>query len=86
MTQAFRAANQATIANDPFIRTFIEELLRSLRMQFIIDLVKPYTRVNLANLANVSVVSHESALLTCPQDAQRAHCRSRGAFDRFDLR
>jgi len=43
--------NKRTIMDDPFIQQYIEELLRSLRTSFLIDLLKPYTRVELSFLA-----------------------------------
>jgi len=43
--------NRTTIMDDPFIRSYIGELLRSLRTQYLIDLIKPYTRLELAFLA-----------------------------------
>lgn len=43
--------NRATIMDDPFIRSYIGELLRSLRTQYLIDLIKPYTRLELGFLA-----------------------------------
>ncbi|RPD65031.1 PCI-domain-containing protein [Lentinus tigrinus ALCF2SS1-6] len=43
--------NKATIMDDPFIRSYIGELLRSLRTQYLIDLIKPYTRLELTFLA-----------------------------------
>lgn len=39
--------------DDPFIRFYIGDLLRSLRTQYLIDLIKPYTRLELAFLAQV---------------------------------
>ena len=47
------ADNKATIMDDPFIRSYIGELLRSLRTQYLIDLIKPYTRLELSFLAKV---------------------------------
>ncbi|ORX40213.1 COP9 signalosome complex subunit 2 [Kockovaella imperatae] len=44
-------ANRATITGDPFIQFFINDLLRSLRTQYIIDIIKPYTRLELDYLA-----------------------------------
>ena len=38
---------------DSFIRSYIGELLRSLRTQYLIDLIKPYTRLELSFLAKV---------------------------------
>ncbi|KAF8308424.1 PCI-domain-containing protein [Clavulina sp. PMI_390] len=43
--------NKATIMDDPFIRFYIGDLLRSLRTQYLIDLIKPYTRLELTFLA-----------------------------------
>lgn len=45
--------NRATITGDPFIRFFIDDLLRSLRTQYIMDIIKPYTRMDLDFLAKV---------------------------------
>ena len=52
--ESWRSANKATITDDPFIAYFINDLLRSLRTQYIIDLIKPYTRLELQFLAKVS--------------------------------
>jgi len=43
--------NKATIMDDPFIRSYIGDLLRTLRTQYLIDLIKPYTRLELEFLA-----------------------------------
>jgi len=40
--------------DDPFIRSYIGELLRSLRTQYLIDLIKPYTRLELSFLSKVA--------------------------------
>jgi COP9 signalosome complex subunit 2 len=53
---SWSVANKATITDDPFIAYFINDLLRSLRTQYIIDLIKPYTRLELQFLAKVSFV------------------------------
>lgn len=45
--------NRSTIMDDAFIRSYIGELLRSLRTQYLIDLIKPYTRLELSFLAKV---------------------------------
>lgn len=47
------ADNRSTIMDDPFIRSYIGDLLRSLRTQYLIDLIKPYTRLELSFLAKV---------------------------------
>ena len=44
--------------DDPFIRSYIGELLRSLRTQYLIDLIKPYTRLELSFLAKVGVLRY----------------------------
>jgi COP9 signalosome complex subunit 2 len=46
--------NRSTIMDDNFIRSYIGDLLRSLRTQYLIDLIKPYTRLELSFLAKVS--------------------------------
>ncbi|KAI0785294.1 PCI domain-containing protein [Irpex lacteus] len=58
--------NRATIMDDPFIRLYIDELLRSLRTQYLIDLIKPYTRLELSFLAkqlNVEINDVEELLI-----------------------
>jgi COP9 signalosome complex subunit 2 len=45
--------NHATIMSDNFIRSHIGELLKSLRTSYLIDLIKPYTRLELTFLAKV---------------------------------
>ena len=48
--------NRSTIMDDNFIKAYIGELLRSLRTQYLIDLIKPYTRLELSFLAKVGSV------------------------------
>lgn len=48
--------------DDPFIRYYIGDLLRSLRTQYLIDLIKPYTRLELSFLARVRT-SHNNNFL-----------------------
>lgn len=52
--------------DDSFIRLYIGELLRSLRTQYLIDLIQPYTRLELSFLAKVNgwVPNNVSCLLT----------------------
>ena len=45
--------NHSTIMGDPFIQSYIGDLLRSLRTSYLIDLIKPYTRLELTFLAKV---------------------------------
>jgi COP9 signalosome complex subunit 2 len=57
--------NRSTIMDDSFIRSHIGDLLRSLRTQYLIDLIKPYTRLELSFLAKVcDSVWMDNALLT----------------------
>ncbi|KAI0257270.1 PCI domain-containing protein [Lactifluus subvellereus] len=52
--------NRSTIMDDSFIRSHIGDLLRSLRTQYLIDLIKPYTRLELAFLGKqLNVDSNE---------------------------
>ncbi|KAI0375464.1 PCI-domain-containing protein [Pilatotrama ljubarskyi] len=51
--------NKTTIMDDPFIKQYIGELLRSLRTQYLIDLIKPYTRLELSFLAKQLNVDNE---------------------------
>ncbi|KAJ7610967.1 PCI domain-containing protein [Roridomyces roridus] len=58
--------NHSTIMDDSFIRLYIGELLRSLRTQYLIDLIKPYTRLELSFLAkqlNVDIAEVEELLI-----------------------
>jgi COP9 signalosome complex subunit 2 len=52
--------------DDLFIRSYIGELLRSLRTSYLIDLIKPYTRLELSFLAKVvvSILLQPSLALT----------------------
>mgnify|MGYP003874696599 CR=1 FL=1 len=40
--------------DDPFIRGYIDDVLRSLRTQWILEIIKPYTRIEVSYLARVS--------------------------------
>lgn len=40
--------------DDPFIRFYIDDVLRSLRTQWILEIIKPYNRIEIAYLARVS--------------------------------
>lgn len=58
--------NRSTIMDDNFIKAYIGELLRSLRTQYLIDLIKPYTRLELSFLArqlNVETQEVEELLI-----------------------
>ncbi|KAG9313994.1 PCI domain-containing protein [Chiua virens] len=58
--------NRSTIMDDGFIRSYIGELLRSLRTSYLLDLIKPYTRLELSFLAkqlNVDIAEVEELLI-----------------------
>ena len=55
--RSFVIDNRATILDDPFIRSYIGDLLRSLRTQYLIDLIKPYSRLDISFLAKVCLYS-----------------------------
>jgi COP9 signalosome complex subunit 2 len=39
--------NRRTIMDDPFIRNYIEDLLKNVRTQVLLKLIKPYTRIRI---------------------------------------
>jgi COP9 signalosome complex subunit 2 len=45
--------NRNTIMNDLFIREYIDDVLRNIRMQVIENLVRPYTRIELSFITKV---------------------------------
>ncbi|BGP14910.1 hypothetical protein JCM10213_003733 [Rhodosporidiobolus nylandii] len=51
--------NRETIMDDPFIRGYIDDVLRSLRTQWILEIIKPYTRVEIAYLARQLGIPNE---------------------------
>ena len=53
--------NRKTVMDDPFIRIYIEDLLKTIRTQVLLKLVKPYTTISIAYLAS-------DAALNIPQD------------------
>jgi len=53
--------NRETILKDAFIRAYIDDVLRSLRTQYLVDLIKPYTRMELSFLAKVGSFVGNSA-------------------------
>ena len=68
--------------DDPFIRSYIGELLRSLRTQYLIDLIKPYTRLELAFLATVPYINLISYMTTNVSNSALATKRRRGGSGR----
>lgn len=60
--------NRETIMDDPFIREHIEDLLRNIRTQVLIKLIKPYTRIKIAFISgelNIEPSDVESLLVSC---------------------
>ena len=53
LIELWQIDNKSTIMDDPFIASYIGDLLRTLRTQYLIDLIKPYTRLELSFLARV---------------------------------
>ncbi|KAI8854698.1 PCI domain-containing protein [Chytridium lagenaria] len=54
--------NRRTIMDDPFIRTYIDDVLKNIRAQVIIKLIKPYTRID------ISFVSKSHQQLNIPSE------------------
>jgi COP9 signalosome complex subunit 2 len=64
--------NRTTIMDDPFIREHIEELLRNIRTEVLINLIKPYTRITMSYIAgelNIDVTEVESLVVQCILDS-----------------
>ena len=64
--------NRQTIMDDPFIREHIEDLLRNIRTQVLIKLIKPYTRIKVDFISgelNVDPHDVESLLVACILDS-----------------
>ncbi len=45
--------NQKTFRDDEFIKSYIDELLNTLRSQYLLDVIKPYSQLGLDFLAKV---------------------------------
>ena len=59
--------NRKTIMDDPFIRDYIEELLKNIRTQVLIKLIKPYTRIEVGFISkelNITPAEVESLLVS----------------------
>ena len=65
--------NQATIVEDSFIKTYIDDVLKGLRTQYLIDIIKPYSRIELRFLMrelNVSLDQVEELLMSLILDGK----------------
>jgi len=63
--------NAKTIMDDPFIKEHIEDLLRNIRTQVLIQLIKPYTRIQIPFISrelNIDVREVENLLISCILD------------------
>merc|ERR1712020_392050 len=63
--------NRETIMEDAFIREHIEDLLRNIRTQVLIKLIKPYTRIQIKFISgelNIESGDVESLLVSCILD------------------
>ncbi|EDO47654.1 predicted protein [Nematostella vectensis] len=64
--------NRKNIMDDPFIREHIEDLLRNIRTQVLIKLIKPYTRIHIPFISkelNIDSEEVESLLVSCILDS-----------------
>jgi PCI domain len=43
--------------DDPFIRNYIEDLLRNIRTQVLLKLIKPYTRIRIPFISKVNEIT-----------------------------
>ncbi|XP_045156594.1 COP9 signalosome complex subunit 2 [Mercenaria mercenaria] len=64
--------NRRNIMEDPFIREHIEDLLRNIRTQVLIKLIKPYTRIHIPFISkelNIDPSEVENLLVSCILDS-----------------
>lgn len=64
--------NECSIMEDQFIREHIEDLLRNIRTQVLIKLIKPYTRIHIGSIArelNIDSSEVERLLVACILDS-----------------
>jgi COP9 signalosome complex subunit 2 len=48
--------------DDPFIRNYIEDLLKNIRTQVLLKLIKPYTRIRIPFISQVDIYSCMSTI------------------------
>jgi len=51
--------NHNSIMNDPFIRTYMDDVIKNIRSQVLIRLIKPYTRIKLSFASKKLNISHQ---------------------------
>lgn len=69
--EAILRANRENIMQDAFIREHIEDLLRNIRTQVLIKLIKPYTRIHIPFISqelNIDTSDVEALLVQCILD------------------
>eukprot|EP01111_Echinosteliopsis_oligospora_P000089 TRINITY_DN1008_c0_g1_i1.p1 TRINITY_DN1008_c0_g1~~TRINITY_DN1008_c0_g1_i1.p1 ORF type:complete len:454 (+),score=103.37 TRINITY_DN1008_c0_g1_i1:56-1417(+) len=74
--------NRKTIMDDPFIRMYIEDLLRNMRTQVLLKLLQPYTRIRIPFISkalNVTAEEVESLLVSLILDN-----KIRGSIDQVN--
>jgi len=67
-------SNQAVVMDDPFIKEHLDELLRNVRTEVLLRLLKPYVKINIGYLAEELKVSKEKVvqlLVEIIQDKRR---------------
>jgi hypothetical protein len=50
--------------DDPFIRNYIEDLLKNIRTQVLLKLIKPYTRIRIPFISQVDALP---CCIACPK-------------------
>lgn len=58
-------SNRRTIMDDPFIRNYIEDLLKNIRTQVLLKLIKPYTRIRIPFISKVDIHLFYYLFLNC---------------------
>ncbi|KAA3671459.1 COP9 signalosome complex subunit 2 [Paragonimus westermani] len=69
--EAILRRERDSIMEDPFIREHIEDLLRNIRTEVLIKLIRPYTRIRIPFISqqlNLSETEVESLLVACILD------------------
>ena len=65
--------NSRSVMGDPFIRAYIEDLLKNIRTQVLLKVITPYTRISIAFIAselNISASEVEQLLVALILDGQ----------------
>ena len=57
-----RTDNRSTIVDDPFIKGYIDPLLKTIRTQVLLDICKPYTRIRIPFISQVLWLAMAPAL------------------------